>query len=595
MRESGPILFFTTDPSTMRDDVPSVIYVSYAENRNELTFHDSGGDWVLPVPTACTCATVFEWDLAAAQWQYVALQIADTYGPELMIVMDWDYPLLNFALIAYAFVLAPYVIRNPPEDFKASPANYALIGCADGIMLRDPAHKSAFQERYVGPVFAIYEQGDLLGALQGLRRDGTGGVRLNVEASAGSAPGKSALQFDPTAKADRKNAPLKILIVAYFAGECSTVGVSRVNYWAEELDRVSEGRTETYIATAFPAFPNGSSTRVHRIPDIHGLALWEAEGSQPDWAVTFIQTERGRKNIASGYYWRIALEKYFEALQENFDVVIVSGNPFAYFDFAAFAKRRWNAKVILDYRDPFANNPAFRYSSQARAEARRLERGYNYQADLILAVNPACRNLVELNDEVPIVEIPNGFDERIVAKVAREHPSGDQIHFIHVGSFTSYRSAPQPFLRSMDPVRHRVHHVGRQVGLTEEDLGQESLVLHGILSYRETMAYVAGAHCGLIFLSPHEFETTTKVFDYLAFRIDILVVAERTERSGSLWELTSHLPNVHWVKNQEQDIRAFLENYRPGEDRPDCTQAFSRRASTERLLGHIEEMFIARR
>jgi hypothetical protein len=109
------------------------------------------------------------------------------------------------------------------------------------------------------------------------------------------------------------------------------------------------------------------------------------------------------------------------------------------------------------------------------------------------------------------------------------------------------------------------------------------------LPYIDTLGVIGGAQCGIIFLSESAFETTTKVYDYLAMGIDILVLVDAPEvlKTGGLGELLAGYPRVHWVANTPEGIREFLAGYCPSVHDGLGDERFSRRRSTSQFVATL--------
>jgi len=363
--------------------------------------------------------------------------------------------------------------------------------------------------------------------------------------------------------------------------------VQRVNYWTEEIERLSGGQVEVHLATAIEW--QTPAANVHYVPDQYIADLIGEDGEFLDWAPAFYENESvdAKHFNTLTYYWRFALERYFEKLALSFDVVVISGNPFAVFDFAAFAKRNWYAKVFLDYRDPFANNPRMKYSDTARDYAKFVERGYNFQSDLCIAVNDMCLDYLEGKDDVNTLVVPNGYDERAFEAVAPRALEGDQIKFVHAGSFY-YDRSPRALITNLDPARHAFHHVGNTSGIDEDILQAEGLVCHGTQAYSDTLSLLGGGDCGIVYVSETGFETPTKLYEYLAFGLDILICTHGPIKAGALASVLKDHPGVFWCENSDEGIQGFLESYVPTPASEVDNERFTRRHTAGLLIDAIK-------
>lgn len=495
-------------------------------------------------------------------------------GEGAVIVVDFDHPLRDLILVGSAILKMRYCLRFPAAPVRfSSPLVYAAISNAEAMLFTTSGVASEFHRNYFAPYRSARSFPQLLDLL---------------EAPPGSTDDRP--KHLPKRTPNKHDHPIRVLIVAYFSGPCRTVGVQRPNYWVEELAEVSGGSIEPHIVSTTDW--GKSFENVHFVPDFNVAALLTLDGTYPSWATDFVAREmRDAKAFNTlSYYWRYAIEEYFDTTDDQFDVVIVSGNPFSCFEFGAYARRRWHARVILDYRDPFANNPRFHYTEEARDHAKYAERGLNYQADVISVVNDYCGDLVEGGFGADIVTIPNGFDERIATTVDPARLPDDKINIVHAGSFYHYGS-PEHIVAGLDPERHVFHHVGDSGGVDPALLDAPAVVTHGRVPYEEALALVGGADLGVVFLSEQNFETTTKLFDYLAMGVDILLCTNGEVGTGALAGILDGQSNVYWCRNEPEDVARFLDEYRP-QDRQDrrSIEKFSRRHGTELLAAKIAEL-----
>jgi len=488
------------------------------------------------------------------------------------MVVRFNHPLVGLGLVVRHVVSMDYVLCCLPDCLAATPEVYAVAGSALGLIVDNEAQKQHFFDTHLGPVPAIVFPDDLFSAVAVLRARP---VLCNRPVPA--------VQTDPH---DFPRDRIRILLVSYFAGPSPTVGAMRVNYWFDELDAISKGQTDTHLATAIR--PVAPDPRVHYIPDTSNLDLCLASGWSEKAIAQCTRTERERRRYVNtlSYYWRLSLELYFGNMDTHFDCIIISGNPFVCFDFAAFAKRRWNSTIILDYRDPFANNPLMRYNDQTRETLRHIERGYAFQADCLTTVNPACIPLIELSGHVETHVIPNGFDERTIAGMAREIPPLRPLSFVYCGKIYAHGDLT-PLLDAAEALDVRITHLGSSVGLSERCRSSPALIRLGAQTHAETLAVLATARCGIVYVSEFLFETPVKVYDYLGMGCDILVLAPGYTPAGPLWDLLRDVANVFWVKNERQEIAHFLQTYAPGSLQRTNLDRFSRRRSTQRLLDII--------
>lgn len=61
-----------------------------------------------------------------------------------------------------------------------------------------------------------------------------------------------------------------------------------------------------------------------------------------------------------------------------------------------------------------------------------------------------------------------------------------------------------------------------------------------------------------IFTSGHLFESTTKIFDYIALNKIILVITDGEIKTGQIHNITKDYPYVYWAKNDLNEIEEIL-------------------------------------
>ena len=134
-----------------------------------------------------------------------------------------------------------------------------------------------------------------------------------------------------------------ILFIAYTFPPDKKVGALRIAYWNDELS--SKYPCETEVITAEQ---NAQGSGIHYVP---------MEGSSSLSAL--IKDE--------GLIWKKNVQSYLEQSNLQPDFVVITGGPFMQFRLTKWLKKRFNCKVILDYRDPFADNPGYANSGIKKA------------------------------------------------------------------------------------------------------------------------------------------------------------------------------------------------------------------------------------
>ena len=64
----------------------------------------------------------------------------------------------------------------------------------------------------------------------------------------------------------------------------------------------------------------------------------------------------------------------------------------------------------------------------------------------------------------------------------------------------------------------------------------------------------------IIFTSGYTFESTTKIFDYIALDRIILIVTDGEIKTGAIHDISKKYPQIYWTKNNTIDIEITLQN-----------------------------------
>ncbi|MDO5735016.1 MAG: hypothetical protein Q4P15_00915 [Propionibacteriaceae bacterium] len=384
--------------------------------------------------------------------------------------------------------------------------------------------------------------------------------------------------------ARRKTGVTRVLLVAYFAGRFRGVGAQRPNYWFEEMERLSGGAVSVDIAVGVP-WPDAPE-RVHHVPDLGSASVVTGQPLE-QWAITAQQLSAANalSHTQVGVFWAAALEEYFEARHDHYDVVIITGNPFGYFEFARYAKRRWYAATILDYRDPLTMNPRVDFTPTAKNVARHVEIGWNHMADAVTSVNERCAEWVQGDPDLRVEVIRNGFDERVGLPEILPRKEGP-IRFVHAGQFYVV-SPPDGLIKAIAECEAEFHQVG---GVLAQHSG--AVTNHGMVSRSDVVELLATMDCGVTFSSETGFETPTKVFDYLAAGLDVMVLYRGNPETSALASMLVGVEGVHWVEDSTEAITAFLSLYRNPTRHDDATRRlrFARKTSTLQLVDLVKEL-----
>ncbi|MDG1418226.1 MAG: hypothetical protein P8P99_10520 [Maricaulis sp.] len=377
-----------------------------------------------------------------------------------------------------------------------------------------------------------------------------------------------------------------VAIISYFSKPIDTVAVKRISYWEEELGEcLAQIGRQARILSISACGGDGDHDNYDKV------VVRDTDGrhSAPIRKLNRDALDSGRINTLA-YLWADDIIHVFETGKVNrinISAVVISGNPFHYFAVGKYFKNKYGAKIIFDFRDPMSGNTRLKYSNEQREQLRVIERGLTNSADVVVSVNETCLESLVTKKGMPRRIISNGFDERLIRKRSRR-PKSNVIKFVYTGTFYTSCS-PLKFVSALNSETGEFRHAGRRQAVLSQLEENEAFSSLGVQPSSKIFDFVAQAHIGCIFTAD-EFENTTKVYDYLAAGIDILIVYEGIEpRKHELWKMLDNLSGVYWVENNPREISRFLSNYQPSSLRRQFKSEFSRGGQALRLAELICE------
>ncbi|NRA12041.1 MAG: hypothetical protein HRT57_08830 [Crocinitomicaceae bacterium] len=350
------------------------------------------------------------------------------------------------------------------------------------------------------------------------------------------------------------------MIIAFAFPPNKRVGALRANYWYKELS--NEFNCNTTVITAERT---ASGDNVHVVPKI---------GSS--FINRFIKDD--------GVVWKknIQLYLYKNDIPQP-DLVIITGGPFMHFSLAKWFKNIYKSKVILDYRDPFAINPGFENSKLKVKIKLFFENRFNKSADALVTVNYFCGKLVCRFDEKPNAIVQNGYDETVepeLKKVELENPT-----FSYTGKFYF---APEPIVEAMTEMKLHFHCAG-----PDEVAPNEFNHPNGFIEYAQAVQLIANHDVAIIQTYGKDFQSTTKIFDYIRCKRAILIVSNNYIERGSIHEELKGYPNVFWAKNTKESIIESIAQIQTStytEPDQDFHLKYSRKFQMKKLVTLIQKI-----
>lgn len=355
-----------------------------------------------------------------------------------------------------------------------------------------------------------------------------------------------------------------ILIIAYYFFPDKRVGALRASYWFNNLGSKMNCNVKVLTANA-----EVNTKNVHYIP---------------------IKKKTNLSNLIKdeGLLWKDNL-KSFLSKQNDFipNTVIITGGPFMHFGITKWLKKMYNCNVILDYRDPFATNPGFKNDKISIMVKRYFERSFNKQADAIVTVNSYCAKIIEGFDKKRNAIIQNGYDENVEIEIKKPELSAE-LTFVYTGKFYF---DPVFLVRATQNKGGLLNYYGADGERIDDSF--KGVKEHGLVSYKDSINAIAKSDVGIIQTYGEDFQSTTKLFDYIRCKKPILIISDKYLNRGSINDELKDYPNVFWSRNSQKEIEKTIDeirNHEYIEPKDDFVNEYSRGRQMEKLIELIYDL-----
>lgn len=344
---------------------------------------------------------------------------------------------------------------------------------------------------------------------------------------------------------------MRILFIAYYFEPFSGVGAKRISYWAKNLKRVDSNISKCDVITAIP-----QNDKFDTIDN-----LFYVENTNQGLLRKFIKFDRGAS-------WLYDLRKFVKnnIRQNEYDFVVLTGDPFLHFSIITDFKKL-GIKTIIDFRDPFANNPRGILKNTLVKKTKhfilkKIENYFLSNADCILTVNQYCVELFENYKKYlhKIKVIDNGYDEQLFQNIEKKeyikNSDDSVIKFTYAGKLYADRN-PQIFFKCLEKFDNiEFYHIGEQSEYIQDQSNQIRSL--GFMSYEQALETIKGFNVCMLFTSGYSFESTTKIFDYIALNKIILIITDGEIKTGQIHSITKDYPYIYWAKNNLNEIEKVL-------------------------------------
>lgn len=260
---------------------------------------------------------------------------------------------------------------------------------------------------------------------------------------------------------------------------------------------------------------------------------------------------------------------------EDVDVILASGPPFAAFGLARNLARRLDRSFVVDYRDLWTGYP---YSARSRLRAMIAEENDVLQSSR--AVTVASPSIAEylagqfgVRDKIRV--LTNGYDPEELGRIEPE--KFDHFAIVYTGVFRPPKATVEPVMAVLQRMKAKpetaakkwafhyygVH--GEHVRSMSRQYGVEDrVVVHGLVSRRESLSAVRGAGMSLVLTSIFREGSLSdrgvvsgKVFDAIGLGTPVLGIAPN---GSDLETILDQIVLSRRIAGEDvEEMAAFLE------------------------------------
>lgn len=341
-----------------------------------------------------------------------------------------------------------------------------------------------------------------------------------------------------------------VLFISYYFEPLKQVGAKRISYWAKYIHDLDNNIIcDVITATNDTDRINKNTIRkIYYVPNVY-------------------------KNFAhpikdEGLNWKKCLKKFLKGSKlPKYDLVIITGGPFMHFGISHFLKKFFKCKVILDFRDPFANNPRFKNSSTKKLIKKHYEKNFIKNCDRVITVNKYCGELLSIDDKNKLSIIENGYDEKSLKDIEFDNTNlikDNNIKFVYAGKIHDINTTIN-FLdvisREENKDKFSFYYIGSDGDNFLRYKDCDNIKILGNKTYKDTLKYIKECDVGMVITSADPFISTTKVFDYIALDKNIFVLTDKTLNKGSLVDILNNYYNKSfWSCSDTNMIDNELKN-----------------------------------
>jgi hypothetical protein len=317
----------------------------------------------------------------------------------------------------------------------------------------------------------------------------------------------------------------------------------------------------------------------------------------------------------------IALLKIlFHSISSKPRVIIYTGSPFGPFIIAPLIKFINRVPYLFDFRDPWALiRDRGSWTHNLGNYLRKLvERISLAGANGVIFVNEYNRKMYadiygdKINCKSFVIE--NGFDREDLGKTGKGNPiNNGRMNIVYPGKLFTIRDSSQHdvtsqkienLLRAMRNILDRpdqgrtimFHYLGKKEEIFSELVRkyrlEDSVMIWGEKNYYDTLNVIKNSDVGLIVGTGELWISTTKIFDYLAFKKNVLALVEEESYVAKLIKKhdAGKIVSGLQVNEIEECLQLFAEGRGGFYRQPGQMEAYFRENQARQLVEVINQV-----
>ena len=325
--------------------------------------------------------------------------------------------------------------------------------------------------------------------------------------------------------------PKEILFISYYLDPSNLVGAKRMSYWASNIENISNKKYKPTVLT--------SSLDKKKLKE------------------DFVKRIKSPCN--NPFLWTLKIIPILLKSIHKKSFIVITGSPFVLF-WLIFPLFFLNKKVILDFRDPYADNPIH----NIRSIKKKLKIIYEYlvcfMAYKVITVNEECSKLIYCNHQ-KIIIIENGFNEIFLNKINKRDVVEKTISYS--GKLSQGRDL-NDFIEKMELSPSlkdfKIVYTGPDFSKINH---KDHVISYGEVSYQENLEIISSCEFTLLLFAGYSFESSTKIFDYIGLKKPVIVYSTNRIKHGAIAKIMTKYSNSFYFECENlKDIDLDIDNYK---------------------------------